>query len=60
MMMHYSSFSAFDAHNCGLLAAIRKQDDDLDPPESLRSEEERLAWKDGVEEGCAIRHAFDH
>ncbi|MEC5386772.1 hypothetical protein VVD49_13640 [Uliginosibacterium sp. H3] len=58
-MIHYSSVSAFDAHNSGLLAAIRQRNDDVAPPDSLRSEEERLAWKDGVEEGCAIRHAFD-
>jgi hypothetical protein len=58
-MVHYNSISAFDAHNSGLLAAIRLEASELSPPDYLWSEEERLAWKDGVEEGCAIRRAFD-
>jgi hypothetical protein len=58
-MNQYQSPSAFDAHNVGLLAAIRARDEAISPPKDLESEEERVAWQDGVSEGSAIRRACD-
>jgi hypothetical protein len=59
IMNHYNTVSAYDAHNAGLLAAIRSRNTDLDPPRDLWTEEELMAWQDGVAEGCVIRSYFD-
>ena len=58
-MNQYSTLSAFDAHNAGLLTAIRVRQSGMLPPESLATEEERRAWKDGVLEGLEIRSHFE-
>lgn len=58
-MIQYNSISAFDAHNSGLLAAIRASDRDIAPPEDISSREELEAWEEGVAEGSAIRRAFE-
>jgi hypothetical protein len=58
-MNQYKTISAYDAHNAGLLAAIRSRAQDIDPPRDLWTEEELLAWQDGVVEGCEIRSYFD-
>jgi len=55
----YHSVSAFNAHNVGLLAAIRAKDKNIKQPVSLATDEERRAWEDGVSEGCAIRRDFE-
>jgi hypothetical protein len=55
----YHTVSAFNAHNVGLLAAIRAKDRNIKQPGSLATEEERQAWQDGVSEGCAIRKNFE-
>ena len=57
-MIHYSSVSSFNARNIGLLAAIRANDGPVHQPESLATEEERQAWRDGVSEGSEIRNGF--